>query len=188
MGQLRPVVKVMPILAVTYKDSGAASDAVERFAKVVGPVVERSEAYDFSTYTDYYRDEMGPELSKFFVAFGKLIEPDALVALKHEAMAIEDTFRVAGRRRVNLDPGYLEFSKLVLSTTKNFDHRVYLGRGIYADVQLRYRHGRFQFNDWTYPDYKARLALDFFERVREVYVRLEKEDRRVLGEAYGVDA
>ncbi len=185
MSQLRPVVKVMPILAVTYSDAEAAEEALARFAEVAGNVVDRSDAYDFSAYTDYYREEMGPGLAKFFAAFGKLIEPDELVRLKHAAMAIEDAFRIDGRRRVNLDPGYLEFSKLVLSTTKNFDHRVYLGRGIYGDVQLRYRHGRFQFNDWTYPDYKSDLALRFFERVREAYVKLEKESRRASSELYG---
>ncbi|HFE52352.1 MAG TPA: DUF4416 family protein [Bacteroidetes bacterium] len=188
MSQLRPVVKVMPILAVTYSDPETAEQALADFSKVAGPVAERSPAYSFSAYTDYYRREMGPQLWKFFAAFERLIEPDELVDLKHAAMRVEDSYRCDGRRRVNLDPGYLEFSKLVLSTTKNFDHRVYLGRGIYGDVQLRFRRGEFRFNDWTYPDYKSDLALDFFHRARDIYVDLEKMSRRVVDEPHGVDA
>ena len=76
-----------------------------------------------------------------------------------------------GRRSVNYDPGYLEAAKLVLATTKNFDHRLYLGNGIYGDVQLRFRKGAFAAMDWTYPDYQQQSVLDFFHLVRSWYLR-----------------
>jgi hypothetical protein len=176
---LRPVPKVLPVAAVSFADAEKAEQAVARFAERAGPVLVRSMTYDFSRFTDYYEEEMGPRLSKFFVAFGHLILPDELPDLKLYAISIEDAYRREGKRQVNFDPGYVEFSKVVLATTKNYDHRVYLGKGIYADVQLRFRQGRFQLNDWTYPDYKSDLALQFFREARQRYVELEKASRAV---------
>ncbi len=72
------------------------------------------------------------------------------------------------RRRVNLDPGYLIASKLVLATTKDFAHRIYLGQGIYGEVTLNYRRGQgWQPHPWTYADYRSPLALEFFALVRK---------------------
>ncbi len=173
------VPKVLPIAAVAYSDEKAAEEALARFAERAGPLILRSPSYNFSRFTSYYDAEMGPSLEKFFAAFGSLMDPGELVDLKLYAMGVEDAFRKGGQRTVNLDPGYLEFSKLVLATTKNFDHRVYLAQGIYADIQLRYRRGRFQVNDWTYPDYKSDLAIEFFSEARQRYVDLEKASRAV---------
>lgn len=180
---IRPVPKVLPIAAIAYSDENAAERALLDFARRWGEVILRSSAYDFSRFTDYYEPEMGGGLRKFFAAFGRLVEPDAIVDMKQHAMAIEDAYRKAGNRTVNLDPGYLEYSKLVMASTKNFDHRVYLAKGIYADVQLRYRGGQFRFNDWTYPDYKSQLVLDFLNEARQHYIRLEKASRAVRTES-----
>ncbi|MDZ7374727.1 MAG: DUF4416 family protein [candidate division KSB1 bacterium] len=178
---LRAVPRVMPIAAVAFTDATAAEEALERFSEKAGPVILRSPSYNFSRFTDYYEEEMGPNLGKFFAAFGRLVFPDELPDLKLFAMSIEDAYRREGKRRVNFDPGYLEFSKVVLATVKNYDHRVYLGRGIYADVQLRFRQGSFRTNDWTYPDYKSNLVLDFFRQARQRYVELEKASRVASG-------
>jgi hypothetical protein len=90
---------------------------------------------------------------------------------------IEAAFLSNGRRQVNIDPGYLTGANVILATTKNFDHRMYLGKGIYGDVHLRYRREKFHFNDWTYPDYKDMMVIDFFARLRKVYM---KEFRKLL--------
>jgi hypothetical protein len=74
------------------------------------------------------------------------------------------------RRIVNIDPAYLELGKLIVASTKNFDHRVYLDKGIYADVQLRYHGGGFIANDWTYPDYRDQKIIDFFTQIRTSYL------------------
>jgi uncharacterized protein DUF4416 len=78
----------------------------------------------------------------------------------------------AGRgrqRRINLDPGYIDLAKLVLATTKDQQHRLYLGQGIYAEVTLRFTGGRFVPWDWTYPDYRTAEYLAFFDAVRQRY-------------------
>ena len=68
-------------------------------------------------------------------------------------------------------------AKVVLATTKNFDHRIYLGKGIYGDVHLRYRGNKFHFNEWTYPDYREMIVIDFFARLRKKYM---KEYQRMI--------
>ncbi|MFN3467301.1 MAG: DUF4416 family protein, partial [Candidatus Brocadiales bacterium] len=47
-------------------------------------------------------------------------------------------------RPVNIDPGYLTSSKLVLASTNDYSHRIYLKKGIYAEVTLRYVKGAFE--------------------------------------------
>ena len=80
------------------------------------------------------------------------------------------TWAVGQRRRVNLDPGYVSLSKMVLATTKDYSHRIYLGQGIYAEVTLHYRHGAFHPWEWTYPDYASQRYLDIFGHIRDIYV------------------
>lgn len=128
-------------------------------------------------YSDYYREEMGPNLEKLFVIFSGAYSVEKSVASKRQAIKVERKFAEQGKRTVNLDPGYLTLAKLVLTTTKNYDHRVYLGRGIFADVQLRFRNGEFISNPWTYPDYKAEGSLAFFKESRN-YLREVLEEAK----------
>ena len=123
--------------------------------------------------TRFYEREMGPALQRLFWSFEVLIAADALAGVKHETNALEQTYAMhAGqewRRRVNLDPGYVDLAKLVLATTKDRQHRLYLGRGIYAEVTLRFTGGRFVPWEWTYPDYRTPEYLAFFDAVRQRY-------------------
>ncbi|MCH7754248.1 DUF4416 family protein [candidate division KSB1 bacterium] len=60
-------------------------------------------------------------------------------------------------------------AKLVVASAKNFAHRIYLGRGIYGDLQLRYCQGAFVENECPYPDYKSEPILQFLEKTRKTY-------------------
>ena len=113
---------------------------------------------------------MGPDLCKTFICFEKLFAIDCFVDYKLLSLQLESRFMRAEKRTVNIDPGYLELAKLVLASTKNFDHRVYLAKGIYADVQLRYHGGGFVANVWTYPDYKEEYVVNFFTKIRTTYL------------------
>jgi hypothetical protein len=123
--------------------------------------------------TRYYEGEMGPRLQRMFLSFERLIAPETLAAIKRETNAVEQIYAKPdgprGRRRVNLDPGYVDLAKLVLATTKDRQHRLYLGHGIYAEVTLRFTGGRFIAWEWTYPDYRTPVYLAFFEAVRQSY-------------------
>ena len=83
---------------------------------------------------------------------------------------LESKYSRDDRRRVNLDPGYLLRERFVLATGKNFSHRIYIGRRIYADLTLIFTKGVFQTLPWTYPDYADKKMLGYLEQVRSKYV------------------
>lgn len=148
-----------------------------------GEIDAESEVYPFD-YTDYYREEMGYGLQKLFISFKSLIPMDSLPQVKLFTNRLEEELgcREGDRlyRRVNIDPGYLTGAKLVLASTKDYAHRIYLGQGIFAEVTLHYRKGGFEHLDWTYPDYRTELAKRFFKRVRERYLQQLRSTRGLI--------
>jgi hypothetical protein len=174
MGIIRMPAPVCLILALTYQKLEEAEQALDLFTEQVGNIAMASEPFQFN-HTRYYEDEMGSQLFKLFYAFEKLIDPMDIVRIKLFSNQIEEKFSDQGKRRVNLDPGYLEAAKLILATSKNFSHRIYLGSGIYGDVQLFWRNGRFQMNPWTYPDYQEQQTLLFLTRLRDHYLKTRGE-------------
>lgn len=131
--------------------------------------------FDF-TYTRYYAPEMGTPLYRRMLVFKELVRQRDLADIKQQTNAVEHRYSRDGRRDVNIDPGYLLRERFVLATGKNFAHRIYIGKGIYADLTLIYRKGAFEPLAWTYPDYGDRPMRDYLERVRRKYV----EDLKTL--------
>jgi hypothetical protein len=173
MGAIRPARSVNLICGMISNDPDLMDRAVRLLSATVGPADATSDIWLFDL-TDYYEAEMGPDLRRRFVAFERLIRPDEIVHVKTLTNEIET--RIAyecglpqGFRAVNLDPGYLSLSKLVLATTKDFSHRIYLRDGIYAESTLHYEGGRWVAWPWTYPDFAADRYHAFFDQVRERY-------------------
>ncbi|MFQ5648796.1 MAG: DUF4416 family protein [bacterium] len=156
------------VLAVTYREPGLVQEALEPFSHECGKPDCNSPAFVFN-HTRYYEKEMGQDLSKQFMSFENLGNREKLVELKLLALSVEQSLTQNQKRRVNLDPAYLELAKLVVASTKNFAHRIYLANGIYGDVQLQYRNGGFIPNSWTYADYRSDLMTEFLTRVRSIY-------------------
>jgi hypothetical protein len=126
-------------------------------------------------FTEYYKEEMGTDLRKMYLTFRRRIRRDELAAIKIFSNDLERAFCSGGFRTINIDPGYVARDKLVLASTKDFYHRIYLSQGVFAEVTLHYRRGKFRFFSWTYPDYKDEAFLAFLERTR---ARLVKELRQ----------
>ncbi len=132
-------------------------------------------APDFETevlsfeHTGYYAGEFGTGLKRVFLSFRRLIPAERLAEIKIITNRIESRLSVNGRRTVNIDPGYIDLAKLVLATTKDYSHRIYLGSGISAEVTLFYSKGDFQSWPWTYPDYCTPEYRRAFCRIREIY-------------------
>jgi hypothetical protein len=61
-------------------------------------------------------------------------------------------------------------SRFILATGKNYAHRIYLGKGIYADLTLIFQKGAFRKLPWTYPDYSDPEMLACLMAVRRKYV------------------
>lgn len=169
MGTPREPQPTKLFVAVTFALEERLRASLLEMCEAFGALDLKSKVFAFD-YTDYYLEEMGSPLYKQFVAFAKLIPPEALAEVKRATNRIEERFRSAGKRTVNLDPGYVDAARVVLATTKDYDHRVYLQKGIFADVHLRFRHTGLAFNPWTYPDYKSAEAQDFFLKLRELYL------------------
>lgn len=168
MSTIKPPAPVALFVAALYAPNFSDAAANELIAEHFGNALLPGPVFDF-TFSDYYAAEMGPSLRKAFFVLDRLIDPAELPEWKLRAMALEEQHSREGKRTINLDPGYLEAPKFVLATAKNFAHRIYLGRGVYADVQLYVRDGKFQTNSWTYPDYKLPEHLRFFEQARSKY-------------------
>ncbi len=150
----------------------------ERLTKKFGRTDYISRIIDFD-FTAYYEPEMGTGLKRQFISFAKTIRPEDLAGIKRYTNKLESRFISAkDRRRVNIDPGYLTLSKLVLATTKDHQHRIYLGKGMFAEVTLRFRGKTFAPWEWTYPDYRTEVYIDIFNRIRALFYREKKEARR----------
>ena len=157
------------ICAITYNPKLTIQQIKQMLLENFGPISHELSPFPF-TFTDYYAEEMGTNLKKLFYGFQKLIAPEDIVKIKHSTNRLELEHSQDSCRNINLDPGYLEAAKLVLATTKNFDHRIYLGDGIYGDIHLRFRQGAFRPLDWTYPDYQENATLNFLVTVRKWYI------------------
>jgi len=170
MGEIRTPKTVLLLIAVTSRYEEALAWAEQRTCSEYGPVRLKSDAFDFNE-TDYYQATMGTELKKQFLVFDRLIDPGNLSQIKHATNAIELEYagqkNHAETRPLNLDPGYLTLAKLVLASTKDHAHRIFLADGIYAEVTLNYRHRGWQTSDWTYPDYQRQDFQDFFTQCRQ---------------------
>ena len=165
--EIKPVKLICGVLYQGAPDlDGMDNELISRF----GLIDLKSRPFVFN-FTDYYKDEMGGNLTKQFYSFEKLIQPDRLADIKNATISIEKALSANGRRTVNLDPGYLEESKLVLASTKNFSHRIYLRDNIWAEVTMRFIKGEFVTHPWTYPDYSQELAIEFLRQVRQTYRR-----------------
>jgi hypothetical protein len=169
MGKIREPVLVKLIVSMFTGDETLLAVARGALANRFGAIDYQSESLPFH-HTEFYAREFGPGLVRQIVAFAELIPPQRLAEVKRTTNELELTWAVDGKRRVNLDPGYVSLGKLVLATTKDYSHRIYLGQGIYAEVTLKYEHGRFQPWEWTYPDYASAPYLEIFGEIRRSYV------------------
>ncbi len=169
MGTIKKYSPVKLIMGVTTCDAILWEEVRPVLVEKYSAIDHELDWYDFG-HTDYYKIEMGDALKKRFVSFQNLIPAEMLPDIKLATNDLENLFAFDGKRRINLDPGYICTPKLVLATTKDFAHRIYLGKGIFGDIHLKYLAGRFQTQEWTYPDYREPFVLAFFEKVRGIYM------------------
>ncbi len=169
MGRIKKRLAVKLFTGLIFKDNTVYAKTKAILEKKFGPVDFESEALDFGP-TDYYAKELGENLKRRFLSFQKLILPEQLAAIKLTTNRFESRLSKNALRRINIDPGYLELSKLVLPTTKDYKHRLYLGYGIYAEITLFYRGNTFCPWEWTYPDYRTDAYIGIFNKIREIYL------------------
>ncbi|MCG3119719.1 MAG: hypothetical protein ALAOOOJD_02230 [bacterium] len=164
------------IVAALYSDEERLHTAREKLIQQFGPVDFASPPFPF-TVTAYYIPEMGSPQIRLFYSFEKLIPPEDLARIKLATNAIENELAIAGRRQVNLDPGYLDPDKFVLASAKYHGHKLYLADGIWADLTLHYEKGHFNAYPWSFADFRGGEYESAFLRMREIYKAQLKHER-----------
>jgi hypothetical protein len=157
------------VVGVFLKEKNLISSVAGELAGAFGLVDMISRWFPFD-FTAYYEKEMGTPLFRRIFAFQTLIEQSALAEIKLRTNRLESKYSKNGKRAINIDPGYMLRERFVLATGKNFSHRIYIGKHIYADLTLIYTKGRFQPLPWTYPDYREESMLTYLNGVRGKYV------------------
>jgi hypothetical protein len=183
MAQPHTPADVRLICGMISADAALFDQAAEALAQTFSQIDLRSEIMVFD-FTHYYDAQMGSPLWRQFVSFSRPVQPDILASAKVATNRIEAEFtaRLAGippqpgaavpqngtrpARPINLDVGYLDESKLILASMKNFSHRIYLGMGVYAELTLMYHKGRWDSLGWTFPDYASGRYHPFLTQVR----------------------
>lgn len=187
-----PVKLVIGILAANYQCLHAA---IEILMDKFGKADLVSDVWPFDK-TDYYKEQTGTRILRQFISIKRLINPGKLAKIKLITNKLEQklakTLAIPLPRPVNLDPGIIEPSKLVLATTKNYSHRIYIGKKMYAEVTLVFDKGCWKPLEHTYSDYRQQFYFDFFDKVRaRLLEQLRKTNtnvsfgRRLLGAVGG---
>lgn len=173
MGELRAEPPVAILFAAVFSaDESALDEAIERFAREFGALLDASPRFEFHE-TRYYEPSMGPRLQKQLVLVDRLTPQDALAGVKARTNELEREIQLSRpsnvQRLVNIDPGMLDDGKAMLASTKNNAHRIYVGGGVFVEPTLYLRAGRWEAWPWTYADYRRPEVHEFFHRARGIF-------------------
>jgi hypothetical protein len=168
MGKIKKPQNVKLIIGVFSNQKPLFNEIKSILIKRFGPVDFESELLPLNK-TNYYEQEMGSGLLRKTYSFKRLIKPERLPGVKIYTNKLENKFSQEKRRRANIDPGYLTLGKVILATTKNQQHRIYLKKGIYAEVALRYKNKDYRTWEWTYSDYASEEQREVFKKIRTIY-------------------
>jgi hypothetical protein len=173
MREIRSPIPVKLFIGMLSPEPALFDTCSNMACKEFGPVDYQTETALWTT-SEFYKEEMGPGILRKFIFFERLIDPGDLPAIKGSTIRIEKSLAIQTgtilRRRINLDPGYVTEAKVVLATTKDYTHRLYIGEGIYAEVALRYVNKIRSFTpfDYTYLDYCSETYTTMFNKTRDV--------------------
>ena len=163
-------IRVKLIASVMYGEKLRLSEAEQDLRGILGPEEDLNMVSDFD-FTDYYYEEFGRPLERKIIVFKELVPLDKVHLTKVATNLLEEKMAVRGKRTVNVDPGYITETKLVLFSTKDCSHRIYAGDGIFAESTLFFSDGVFNPWPWTYPDYASLEMREFFGKARDVYTK-----------------
>jgi len=162
--------KILPgitkiFFGLIYRDNEYYYKIIDKL-KNLAPIDIESEEIPFD-FTDYYKKEFGSNLMRKWVSIDKKIPENELVYLKQTSIGWEEDLSFDQKRKVNCDPGGISLSRVILVTTKNYSHRIYMGNGIYSEITLIFKNKIFTPLEWTYPDYRNKTFINFALKCRE---------------------
>jgi len=168
VGEVTSPTDVMLFNSILYAGLSPLDQTLSALKKKYGDTIYESEPLPFA-YTSYYEQEMGSPIFRMIIAFSRLAPRDSLPDIKLHTNSIEDSLSHQGRRTVNIDPGLLSNENVCLATTKPYSHRIYLRKGIWAEITLVYREKSYRKLEWTYPDYGSEELIQIFNKIRTLY-------------------
>ena len=168
MASTNPVTPVKLFLVSLQRDEENLNKAIAQLHMEFGATDFVSEDFPFDQ-TDYYQKEMGAGLLRRFYSFQRLIDPDRIVEVKLLTNQIENQYLNGSSRTVNLDPGYIDYYKIVLASAKYGGQKIYLRNGIYADMTLVMYKGKWDSFAWGFPDFKSRRYDEALSKIRDLY-------------------
>ncbi len=168
MGRMKQAPLAKLFIGVITAGDDYTIEARRRLEAKFGPIDYESPIIPFD-FTSYYEPEMGTGLNRIFWSFQTLVHPEELPDFKIFTNTLEKEI-ASPNRKINLDPGYLTGAKMILATTKDYCHRIYLDKGIYAEVTLRFKKGTFSPFDYTYRDYATPQYINIFNKIRYIYM------------------
>ena len=166
------------VCGLLYKEAVWCEQGSTDLQNEFGEIDFHSQPLEFR-FTNYYVKEMGEPLSRRFISFSDLIDPSRLANIKLRTNQIEKKYAHRGgeRRGLNIDPGYINLTAFILSTSKNYAHRIYLGDGVFAQQELLFERKKIQTLDWTYPDYRSFEYQAILKKIRDLYAAQLKRER-----------
>jgi hypothetical protein len=161
--------KVKLFCGILFSDEKIKQDAFSILENKFGKIDFTSSImpFDFSTY---YNSEMGENLKRLWISFEKLILSSQLASIKVFTNSLEDSFAINSKRQINIDPGYITPANVILATTKDYSHRIYLDKGIYGEVTTIYKKNGYIKLPWSYPDYLSDIATKFLLDARQTLI------------------
>lgn len=165
------------IVALMSSELALMHEVEEDLCRKFGEFDQQGEIFSFDAFSLYYAEEMGTGLQKRFLSFARMIHLSELAEIKCFTNELEQQHANEKQRRINIDPGYLTHAQMVLATTKDYSHRIYLGQGIHAELTYIISKQGFRTLEWTYPDYREEWAKEFFLEVRRKYLQQMREIR-----------
>lgn len=147
--------------ALMYKDSNILEKIIDLLKNNFGSIASKSPEYDFD-FTDYYEKEFGNDLKKIIIIFSKEINKTDLAEIKIKITEIEKKYSSEGKRRINIDPGYINDKEIVLASFRKKSVKEDLGNGVYAHKVLEFDNGKVKEFWHTFQDYKSKLVQEFF--------------------------
>jgi len=171
MGTVKPPESALLFVSTLYRDADVFEQSEEILENSFGDTLYISPTLPWD-YSSYYRNEIGEQLCRQIIFFKNIVDSELLVDIKLKTNEIESALSLDGRRQINLDPGYLTLAKVVLASTKNYAHRLYLGKGIYGEITLIYKDETYSPHIFTYRDYQDKSHIDIFIEAREMLKRM----------------
>lgn len=169
MGNIKPPEPALLFIAALYADNEVSDRSKEILKGSFGAIMFESPSWLWD-HSSHYREELGWPIFRQFIFFRNIIDPGILADVKLKTNEVENALALNAKRRINLDPGYLTLPRIVLASTKNRAHRIYLGKGIYGEVTLMYRdkEGAFMPHLFTYRDYQDERTLAVLMKGRKM--------------------